>query len=460
MASDDWWGAHLLGRGPADAPWATMGTPVSRGLLRTGVAESAALLKRHGITAGSTVAVVLPPGITLLETILAVWSRGAQLHLLDARSTDAEIAGLLARCEPEHLVTAAGPARGQAGPVREHPLDVVRRPTGRPAEDGEVRLVQFSSGSTGVPKVIGRTARSILAELDRYSALAGMPEHGERVLLLNSLIHTMGLIGGFLHGLQRGTHLLLPTRPGMAAVAALLGDTGGGGAHAVLGVPLHFDLLSRDRGTAGSTAHLRLAVSAGEPLPPPVQERFTGRYGVSVSPVYGTTETGVIAAQLHGQCPPPGVGRTTGLPVRVRDGQIEVALDRTPYLRDDGRERYADGWLRTFDRGELDPATGALKVLGRSDSIVTVGGMKIDLLEVEAVLRSCPGVDEAVVVFGDAIEAHTGGTARPHDLALWARERLAAFKIPKHYFTATALPRNANGKILRDRALLHERGQL
>ncbi|MBL1086543.1 acyl--CoA ligase [Streptomyces actinomycinicus] len=467
MASADWWGAHLLARGADGDPWATMGTTFTRGELRARVDNLAAGLSRDGVGEGSTAAVMLPPGVTLLATVLAVWSCGAQVQLLDVRNAPAETARLLSRCAPQYLIRPDGPARQATGPVPDCPIVVTRRPEGRaagadgPAWQRDVCLVQFSSGSTGTPKVVGRRPADLTAELARYGALAGMPRAGERILLLNSLIHTMGLVGGFLHGLEHGTHLLLPTSQRIGEAARILAGSGPGhGADAVLGVPVQFDLLSRGRSDALRPRRLRLAVSAGEPLPAAVYERFTARYGVPVSPVYGTTETGVITARLDGACPPPGVGRTTGLPVRVRGGGIEVALDHSPYLQDDGTARYAGGWLRTFDRGELDPPSGELRVLGRADSLVTVGGMKIDLTEVEGVLRACPGVEEAVVVFGDTVEAYTAGPARPEELARWCREHLAAFKIPKRYFTVASLPRNANGKILRNRALLHERGQL
>src|SRR5215471_8316817 len=59
-------------------------------------------------------------------------------------------------------------------------LVVSRRPGGRPAAN-DCCLVQFSSGSTGEPKIVGRTPDSLLEEIDRYARVDGMPATGERV---------------------------------------------------------------------------------------------------------------------------------------------------------------------------------------------------------------------------------------------------------------------------------------
>jgi acyl-coenzyme A synthetase/AMP-(fatty) acid ligase len=317
-----------------------------------------------------------------------------------------------------------------------------------------VCLVQFSSGSTGRSKVIGRTARSILDEIDRYAALAGMPTVGEKVVLLNSVTHTMGLVGGILHGLNAGTTLVLPARIQPTDILRAAADTG---AQSIFGVPVHFDLLSRV-GTAPSLPALRLAVSAGEVLTPEIAARFRDRFGVPISQVYGMTEVGMIAADLAARHPLPAVGTAVpGISLRAVDGELSVRLDRSPYLTDEGGRGYADGWLRTFDRCTLDPETGVLAVTGRADATVVIGGLKVDLAEVEAVLLEHDQVTEAVVVFGSVIEAYLGvcGELTAAEVIAWCRERLSDHKVPKLVYLDQAVPRNPMGKLLRSRELLH-----
>ncbi|MEI4889773.1 hypothetical protein Q8G85_27675, partial [Klebsiella pneumoniae] len=78
-------------------------------------------------------------------------------------------------------------------------------------------------------------------------------------------------------------------------------------------------------------------------------------------------------------------------------GLVEVALDESPYLYEEGSSRYSDGWFRTGDRGEFD-AQGNVLLLGRADSLVLVHGFNVDLTEVEGTLRAHPLVTEAIVV--------------------------------------------------------------
>jgi len=262
----------------------------------------------------------------------------------------------------------------------------------------------------------------------------------------------MGLVGGVLHSLQVGAEMLLPTAQGLGT---LLRDPRTATAQVVLGVPMHFDVISRS--TSVTLPDLRLAVSAGEVMKPEVWSRFGDRFAVPVSPVYGTTETGIIAADLVSACPPPWVGSV--LPstrVEVVDGEVLVHVGESPYLGADPVERVVDGWLRTFDRGTLTPDR-RLAVHGRADSLVTIGGLKVDLQEVEAVLTRHPGVDGAVVVHDTSIRAYVASarsTVRTADLIAWCREHLSGFKIPATFIVGDTLPRTVSGKAVRDPEVL------
>jgi acyl-coenzyme A synthetase/AMP-(fatty) acid ligase len=170
------------------------------------------------------------------------------------------------------------------------------------------------------------------------------------------------------------------------------------------------------------------------------------------------TEVGIIATDLVGTYPPPSVGRPApGIETEVRNGELYVRLDSSPYLHAPESGQWAEGWLRTFDLAEFDPATSQLIIKGRSDSMVVIGGLNVDLTEVEAVLRTHDQVTEAVVVFGDVIEAHvaTTGGFDESELAGWCQRRLSGHKIPKRFHVMHSLPRTVNGKLVRDRAALH-----
>jgi 3-hydroxy-4-methylanthranilate adenylyltransferase len=455
MVSGSWWGAHLLNRGPGEDVWAISRGVVTYAELRQKVADLRNLFRGHGIGRKSTVALRMLPSFTLLQALFALWSCEAQVILLDFRLQPTEYEPLVKLLEPQFVVGCAD-NRGQVvGFHEEIDLIVRRRPTGQP-HDTDCCLVQFSSGSTGEAKVIGRSAGSLLDELDRYATLDRMPCDGDRLILLNSIVHTMGLIGGVLHSLNTRTTLVFPPSLRAADVLHLATETG---ACAIFGVPIHFDLLNRIK-CVPKLPSLRLAVSAGEQLPLGTYEEFQRRYQLHISPIYGMTEVGIIASDLVGISPPPIVGRPiNGIDLRVIDQELYIRMDRSPYLATGGSGRFSNGWLRTYDRCEQDARSGVLKILGRADSLVTIGGIKVDLAEVELVLMQHPSVSEVVVTYGGGIEAFVAGDAsvNANKLTLWCRNRLSAVKIPKRFFIATELPRNACGKLVRNREVMYTR---
>ncbi|MFI1355267.1 class I adenylate-forming enzyme family protein [Streptomyces sp. NPDC020898] len=426
---------------------------VTRGELRDRVTNQAAVFAEYGIGPGSTVGLRTPPSFTQIEVLLALWRLGAQVLLFDFRLKPPEVATLCTSCRPQFMVSAGSNVRATFGFRSEYEVVTERRRTGLPATTGH-RLVQFSSGSTGRPKVIGRTARSLAAEVDGFAAVPGMPVEGDRLLLLSSTAHSFGLIGGLLYSLAAGVSVVFAPRVFARDIlrAALEHRI-----TAVFGVPTHYELLAAAIDPP-ALPDLRIAVSGGEIMPPQVAARFAQQYGVEVGEAYGTTETGIVAIDVGGTLR-PSVGRAApGVTVRELRGELDVALDESPYLFDSGGSQYADGWLHTRDRATVD-ATGAVVVRGRADSLVVIGGLKVDLTEVENVLREHPAVEQAVLVHEDVTEAYVAVAAdaerpSPEDLSRWCRERLADYKVPRVIRLLDSLPRTSNGKLVRQAATL------
>lgn len=424
---------------------------VSRAELRGAAAREARLFAGQGIGPATTVGLQLPPSFTQVEVLLALWGLGAQVMLFDHRLTPAEMEGLCKTCRPQFVVRTGSHRRVAFGLQPRYEVITEVRKNGLPAGTDH-RLVQFSSGSTGIPKVIGRTVRSLASEVQRFGRMPGMPANGDRLLLLSSTAHSFGLIAGLLHSLAAGVSVVFTPR---ISARDILRTAVEHRVSAVFGVPMHFELLSA---AADVLPELRVAVSGGELMPAEIAQRFAERFGVRVGEAYGTTETGIIAMDVSGALR-PAVGRAApGMVLRVHGGELEVALDSSPYLFDSGGTRYADGWLRTHDRATMD-STGAVHVHGRADSLIVVGGLKVDLAEVEQVLRGHPEVDQAVLVHTTMIEAYvavSAGSGAPTsgDLLRWCRERLADYKLPKVIRVLEALPRTTNGKLVREPALL------
>nr|MBA2555802.1 long-chain fatty acid--CoA ligase [Chloroflexota bacterium] len=123
------------------------------------------------------------------------------------------------------------------------------------------------------------------------------------------------------------------------------------------------------------------------------------------------------------------------------------------------REAFREGgWFRTGDVAVVEG--GIFRMLGRrSVDIIKTGGFKVSALEIEAELRDHEAIAECAVVgvadadWGEricvAVELEVGAALELAALQAWARERLAAYKVPRSLIRVEALPRNAMGKVVK-----------
>jgi long-chain acyl-CoA synthetase len=150
-------------------------------------------------------------------------------------------------------------------------------------------------------------------------------------------------------------------------------------------------------------------ITGAAPLDPAVEEFFL-RLGFLVIQGYGLTETAPIVTLNHPFHTRRGsVGKPVGgVEIRLaEDGEVLVRggnVSRGYFGRSEG-ESLDDGWLRTGDIGEMDPE-GGLTIRGRKkEMIVLPDGRKVFPEDVEAVLRSIPGVRDCAVIGPDQVHA-------------------------------------------------------
>jgi len=427
--------------------------PIDRAALRALVAEHKRMFADAGLVAGGTIALRLPPSLAFVAALLAAWRTGAQVSLLDHRLTEHEVDRALDRVAAQFVVAPTevrgGRLRGYADVV----TGVTARPDGEPARTGH-SLIQFSSGSTGASKVIARTSADLITELDRYDRLPEFPGSGERMVVLASMVHVLGLVGGLLNGLHAGVQLVFCQR--LTAEGILSAVAAGDAPTTVLGVPFHAELLTAMTDVP-SLPQLKRMIVAGELVRPGVPDKFTERFGVPLGTMYGMTEVGVIATDLNGTLW-PSVLPAYGIEVRTDNGELSIRMAASPYIGLSDPARFADGWLRTKDAAKYDDTTGLVTILGRLDSQISVGGLKVDLTEVEQTLAGLPEVAEVVVIFDGEIEAylalHEDGNGAAIEPAI-GRE-LAPFKRPRRLHVLDKLPRTATGKLVRNPTALRE----
>jgi long-chain acyl-CoA synthetase len=380
-----------------------------------------------------------------------------------------EIAGTrVVLAGPPHrtLVLAAGGRPGATcGDLQAFTFDVPRAR----GLTGDDCIVQLTSGADQPPKLAVRTRAAVWNEIEDFAGEIGLTE-GDATLVLPSIFHSYGLIGGTLAPLCRGGRVIL--RDGFDP-PAVLNDIRRERPTILFAVPVMYRrLVQAPRGATEDLSSLRLCFSAGAPLPPDVDDEFARRFGRRIAQNYGSTEAGVIAIR---QTWTPRLRHAVGRPVRGRTvtivdargcvlppghvGEVVVqssALARG-YLGDTpvGTAIVA-GRLHTGDLGWMDE-DGHLFLAGRKSSLIPVAGATVDPSAVEAVIAGMPGVHDVAVV---GIPDPVGGGERvkavvaaegigPDHVVHYCRQRLPATHVPQVVEFRPAIPRTPAGKILR-----------
>jgi long-chain acyl-CoA synthetase len=344
-----------------------------------------------------------------------------------------------------------------------------------PPRAGEEPLVgQFSSGSTGRPKRLDRTNAQCLAEAEAYLGLGIGSE--DKILAAVPLFHTWGMGSCIFGSAISGATLVILEDPHPFLLKR----------HRALelieaeritifpGVPFNYRLMAESPADADLSS-LRLCFSAGMAMPRETFEAFGERFGVLVRQLYGSTETGMIAANLSDD--PVATFESVGTPVAgvelaivdddgepVEDGGIGEVTVRSPAatagygdLPELNAVAFRDGRYYTGDLGRID-GDGMLFLEGRKKLLIETGGFKIDPIEVEAVLNAHPAVSESVVVGVDTeiageqrVKAVVVSGADPdaRELISFCRERLANFKVPQEVEFRDEIPKSPLGKVLR-----------
>ena len=449
IAGSDWVDEILLS-GPDEDVCLRLGAPITRAELRHAVAERQRTLTDAGIGLGGSVVLRLPPSFAYVVNLLACLRIGAQVALLDHRLTEFEANVAYERLQPQVIITPSVPVTGALRAFHEVE-EVLTAARGVPSQTGHA-VIQLSSGSTGPSKVIGRTAASLVAEVDRYTQMTGVPQPGERVVLLASMVHVLGLVGGLLYCLHAGVEIVLPERMTVDAITDAI--SAGDAPTTVIGVPFHIELLASVEHPPELPQFIGMT-TGGELVRADIRDRFVKRYPVRLGNMYGMTEVGVIATDLFGEHR-PSVLPAPGIDVTEKDGELLIGMAETPYVGLIDPTRWSEGWLHTKDAGTVEGGTGLVTILGRRDSQISIGGLKVDLTEVEHVLAAIDGVEAAVVVHTGVIEAYVV-VSDPEVEALIASvlaERLAAYKRPRVVHFVDQLPRTITGKLVRSAAAL------
>jgi malonyl-CoA/methylmalonyl-CoA synthetase len=339
-------------------------------------------------------------------------------------------------------------------------------------------MIVYTSGTTNRPKGAVSTHQTIQAQIESLvEAWEWRPD--DKILLTLPLHHVHGIINILGCALWSGARCEM--LPGFDA-DDVWGRFEESDLTLFMAVPTIYAKLiaaweklssGRQRSLSQACRSLRLMVSGSAALPVPVFERWLEITGHTLLERYGMTEIGMaLSNPLHGQRLPGHVGLPLpGIEVRRVDEAGEAAPAEEPgeievrgpgvfleYWRQPAATRAAfrDDWFRTGDVAVVEE--GSYRILGRrSVDIIKTGGYKVSALEIEAVLREHPSIRDCAVVgladpewgqrVGAAVILRAGSKLSLEELRTWAKERLAAYKVPSRLLVLDTLPRNAMGKV-------------
>ncbi|RJQ63522.1 MAG: o-succinylbenzoate--CoA ligase [Stygiobacter sp.] len=330
-------------------------------------------------------------------------------------------------------------------------------------------LILFTSGSTGNPKAVVHTFKSLYESVKAMDSFFSLSSND---LWLTSL--PLYHIGGFMilvRGLLSGGGVIFPNNLKHEAVIDAMAEFN----------PTHVSMVSTtvkriiDEDTEPNT-NLKYVFLGGGPLSPEICSKAIDA-GYPIVKVYGSTETcSMIAAlkstDIYIRPDSAGFALTNEIKINIKDDDenaedtndstIGEVLISSPTLfkeyyndQQSTQTKIVDGFYHTGDYGCLDDER-YLYIESRREDIIITGGENVSANEVEEALLSLPGIQDKFV-FGMEDEkwgqivcaAIVCENLSESEIKSQLKEKLAGFKIPKKFFFVEEIPRNEMGKIKR-----------
>jgi long-chain acyl-CoA synthetase len=355
-----------------------------------------------------------------------------------------------------------------------------------PISRDDVALLQYTGGTTGIPKGVVLTHRNLVCNTWQCRSWMTALREGEEVFLgVLPFFHVYGMSAclNLAVGVA-GSLALLPRFHVTEVLEAITRER----VTVFPGVPAMFSAINTHQNLERyNLRSVRLCISGAGPLHSSVQDRFEALTGARLVEGYGLTEAGPVT---HVNLTGPDSGerrrRSIGLPLpdtdakimdietgerELRVGEIGELAVRGPQVmsgywkrEDETRHVLRNDWLFTGDLARMD-ASGFFYIEDRKKDMIKSGGENVYPREVEEVLVRHPKIKEAVVagipqgLRGELIKAYVvlkdGENATAADILDHCRHDLAKFKVPKKVEFRPELPKTLVGKVLR-RVLVEE----
>jgi long-chain acyl-CoA synthetase len=479
------------------------------------VALLAGGLMADGVKPGDRVALLLPNTLWHPIAFFAIARCGASVVHLSALDAPRELEHKLKVTKPVRLVTTNLPGFlphalklldgglvprllvGEDGrwgvsetaplPIPEHgdvakldALMLAEPPASWPVvTPDDLMLLQFTGGTTGLPKAAMLTHGNLVAAVNIYRLWSDgerLEPGAQKVICVLPLFHIYALTTVLLRHIRDGNTILLRQR---FDVDAVLADIEEKRATVFPGVPTMWIAVLNHPGVASvDFSSLRSSISGGAPMPFEVQSRLEGILGKRVHGGWGMTEIAPAGARVPGDArlrpgligvPLPGITMKIVSLEPERDdfppGEIGEIAIRGPnvfkgYLDDPDStaDAFHEGWFLTGDLGRMDE-NGLFDIVDRRKNMIISSGFNVYPVAIESAIYEHPAVQEVVVIGID--DAYRGQAAKAFvklkagcapftldELLVFLKDRLGRHEMPRALEFRDSLPRSAAGKLL------------
>ena len=349
-----------------------------------------------------------------------------------------------------------------------------RRPADLPVDLSRLEaLLPFSSGTTGLPKAVRHSHRSLVAAAVQRTASYGISDE-DRLQFFMPLFTIYGVIVAT-SVFASGASLRLFRRFDPRLVLQNLQDERITIAFAA--APVAAALRDQPDLESYDLSSLRYVMWGATPVIPDLASELTERAGIHWFVAYATTESGIAANPI--EVPSEWRLDSPGLPlpdveVRVVDldtghdvaaGETGELIVRSPSMMlgylpeaDTADAMLPGGWLRTGDIGWVEPE-GWIHLIDRSKEMMKVNGFQVAPAEIERLLFTHPSIADCAVYglpdarYGEipkaAVVRRRGADLSEADVITFVTGRLATYKQLRAVAFVDEIPRNAAGKVLR-----------
>ncbi len=392
-------------------------------------------------------------------TLTFAWDRSSQAAMSASRASGAECI----------LVGVDGLSAEQLVGVSASTEPVV--PSG---DDNAVIL--YSAGMTGKPMGAQLTHANLSSNAITSAAVMGCTPADVMMGCL-PLFHVFGLTGGLNASVSAGACLtLIPRFHPAKALEVIARDK----VTIFQGVPTMYAAMLRaqSRGDSFDLSTLRTCISGGSAMAVEIMAAFEDAFGCIVLEGYGLSETSPVATFNHADAArkPGSIGRpVAGMELKlvdddghdIPDGGEEVGeivirgegVMKGYWKRpDETAMAIRDGWFHSGDLATRD-ADGYYFIVGRKKDMIIRGGYNVYPREVEDALNEHEAVADVAVIgiehpdlgeeVGAVVVLQPDAQASVADLQSFAKERVAAYKYPRHVWIVDELPKDSSGKVLR-----------